>query len=327
MSECPIGLVLGATIPPEAILEPAQIADREGLSEVWLGEDYFFTAGVSAAAAVLATTQRVPVGIGVASAMTRHPALLAMEASTMERMFPGRLRLGIGLGATHWVKQMGVYPRSPLRAVRECVDATRRLLRGEELDLEGEFFTFDKVRLAHPVDHEMPIVLGGIGPKMLELAGEVADETVLSIFAGPAYVRWACERIAAGAERAGREPGQRVTVFAFACVDRDAQRARDLLRPLFGGYLADMGATALTDVPGLSTQVAELAALGPERFAAEMPAEWMSELGIVGDPDEVAGQVRALLDAGADQVMLFPMPLDGIPEVARLTAAEVLPLL
>src|SRR5215210_2513018 len=102
-------------------------AERAGFGEVWLSEDYFFSGGVSAAAVALAATERIPVGLGVVSAMSRHPALLAMEIATLDRAFPGRLMPAVGLGVPGWLEQMGLKPRSALGAVRECVTAVRTL--------------------------------------------------------------------------------------------------------------------------------------------------------------------------------------------------------
>src|SRR5262245_28481789 len=86
----PVGLVLGSQIPPEQIRETARLGEELGFGELWLAEDYFFTGGISGAVAALASTSRIPIGLGIVSAMVRHPALLAMECSTIARMFPGR---------------------------------------------------------------------------------------------------------------------------------------------------------------------------------------------------------------------------------------------
>ena len=84
----PVGLVLGSALPPERCVEIAQRGERLGFAELWLAEDYFFTGGIAGATAVLGATKRIPVGLGIVSAMVRHPALLAMEVATMTRMHP-----------------------------------------------------------------------------------------------------------------------------------------------------------------------------------------------------------------------------------------------
>src|SRR5919202_6603186 len=131
MARIPVGLVLGSQLPPEQIASTARLGEELGFDELWLAEDYFFTGGISGAAAALGATERIPVGLGIVSAMVRHPAALAMEIATLARIHPGRLRPGIGLGVPSWVRQMRLMPRSRVGAMRECVSSLRRLLAGE----------------------------------------------------------------------------------------------------------------------------------------------------------------------------------------------------
>src|SRR6266508_215849 len=143
----PVWLLLGSMIAPEDIPEPARLGEELGYEEVWMAEDYFFTAGISSAVAALAATRRLSVGTGIVSALVRHPALLAMEVATIARIYPGRFRLGIGLGSPIMIRRMGLYPKSSLNAVRDCVITVRRLLAGEGLTREGPDFKFDTVTL------------------------------------------------------------------------------------------------------------------------------------------------------------------------------------
>src|SRR5258708_31066852 len=102
--------------------------ERIGFDELWLVEGYFFMGAISAATAALSATERLPVGIGIVSAMVRHPAVLAMEIATVARMYPGRFRPGIGLGAPAWLDQMGLRPKAQLTALRDCPTAASRYL-------------------------------------------------------------------------------------------------------------------------------------------------------------------------------------------------------
>jgi 5,10-methylenetetrahydromethanopterin reductase len=318
-----VGVVLGSHMPPERIVRTARRAEELGLGELWFSEDCFFAGAFAGIAAALAATEHVPVGLGVAAAVTRHPALLAMECATLSRLHPGRFRPGIGLGVPFWLQQMGLMPRSPLGAVSECVASLRRLLAGEELTAEG-LFAFDAVRLTHLPGEELPIYLGMVGPKGLELSGEVADGSVLSVLAGVDYVRWARGRIAAGAARAGRagEP-HRVVTYVLYSVDPDGAAAREAIREATAFYLTAMPDNALSEVYGIQPQLQELIAAGS--LADEMPPAWLDDLAVAGDPDEVAAKIRALLEAGSDSVGLWLFPLERGDEVLELTAREVLP--
>lgn len=323
----PVGLVLGSALPPEQIVAMAQLGERVGFSELWLAEDYFFTGGIAGATAVLSQTTRIPVGLGIVSALVRHPGVLAMEVATMERMFPGRVWPGIGLGVPAWVHQMGLMPKSQLGAMRECVTSVRRLLAAEELDERGASFEFNAVRLTHPPGRPLPIYMGVVGPNMLRLSGELADGTVGSVLATPAYIGWAREQIDLGKADGGRAGHHRFACFALYAADRDSRAAKETLRGMLAFYLAAVPRSAMTDAYGIGDELWELAQGGPEQIQREMPDQWLEDLVIAGDPDECAAKIGRLLDAGADSVALFPTPVERSAEVVELTAKEVFPRL
>ena len=324
----PIGLLLGSSIAPERIPMLAALGEQLGFAELWLAEDYFFTGGIAGAAAALDATTTTPVGLGLVSAMVRHPAVLAMEAATLARMHPGRVRLGVGLGVPDWLRQVGLYPRSPLTALREAVPLMRRLLAGETITVDGEFFSCREVGLTHVPPDPPPIYMGATGPKMLALSGEVADGTLVSVLAGTAYIRWLRERIATGEAARGVGAAHRVVAFALYAVDRDANRAKAALRDLVAFYLAVDPKSALTDVYGITDELLDMVTRGaddaPATVAREMPDCWLDDLVVAGDPDECAAKLRSLLDAGADSVCLFPVG-DDPADTLGLTARDVLP--
>jgi 5,10-methylenetetrahydromethanopterin reductase len=323
-----IGPVLGSSMAPEQLIEAAARAEQLGFQELWLSEDYFFTGGISGAAGVLAATEQLKVGLGVVSAITRHPALLAMELATLARQYPGRLRPGIGLGVPAWLRQMGVMPPSPLEAMEECLTAIRQLLAGERLTREGALFTFRDVALAYPLETTLPLAMGVSGPKMLQLSGRVADASILSVTSGTAYVRWARERIDEGRADAERTEPHRVTVFALFCVDEDGQQARAAVRSSLAFYRSAGGANALTDVYGISDELrALLAEGGADHLERKMPDRWVEDLTVAGTPEECAEKLRGLHAAGADSVGLFPVPSADAQRILTLAGERVLPLL
>lgn len=323
-----VGLVLGSALPPEEIAPAARSAERLGFDEIWIAEDMFFTGGVAGANLALGATEQLRVGLGVVSAMVRHPALLAIELATTARSYPGRLLPGIGLGVPAWMQQIGLHPHSPITAVRECVDTVRRLLSGEEVtSADGAVFHLDHVRLTHPVPGENAIHVGVIGPKMLEMAGEVGDGAILSVGAGLEYLQLAREHLNRGRQRAGRTDACRVTQFAICSVSDDRDTALATARGALAFYTIASGRNAITDAAGISEQVADIVNAGgtPEEMASKVPAEWVQRLTIAGTPDDVAERIRAFHAAGADSVALFPVPANAAA-IAQI-GADVLPLL
>lgn len=323
-----LGLVIGSSVRPERLGASAAAAEEAGFDRLWLAEDFFFTGGIAGANLALAATNRIQVGLGVVSAVVRHPALLAMEIATTALAYPGRLLPGIGLGVPGWMRQMGLFPSSPLAAVTECLNGVRRLLQGDEVTEHGKVFDFNAVKLVHPVRERVPLHLGVIGPKMLERSGEIADGSILSVAAGVDYIRWARERIDAGRRNAGRADRHELTVFAIFAVDDDAAAARAAARRTLAFYKAAGGRNALTDAEGISDDLESMVAIGgAAEVERSMPDEWVEKLTIAGSPDEVVAKIRRLREAGADSVALFPAEADRVDEIIARTASDVIPAL
>lgn len=249
----------------------------------------------------------------------------------MERLYPGRVWPGLGLGVPAWIEQMGFHPKSPLTVLRESVTMVGRLLAGEEVTFDGKVFQFSGVKLTHPPADRPPVYMGVIGPKMLRLAGEVADGTVVSVLAGTAYVGWLREQVEEGMKAAGREGHHRVATFALYGVDADAQKAKEELRNITAFYLSAVPRSSLTDVYGIRDELWDMYERGGADAAAliarEMPDQWVEDLAVAGDPDECAAKIQALLDAGSDSVCLYPMPVERSQEIVEITARDVLPKL
>ncbi|NQV07609.1 LLM class flavin-dependent oxidoreductase, partial [bacterium] len=292
--------------------------------------------GISGATAALAATKEIPIGLGIVSALVRHPALLAMEIATIERMFPGRLVPGVGVGVPGWMDQMGLMPSSPLSGMRECVTKVRELLAGETVNHKGKVFEFNDVTLTHPPDaalgvagaRDVPIRMGSIGPKMLQLSGEVANGSILSVLCGTDYIRWAREQVDIGAAKSGRTASDhKITAFAMYAVDSDGAKAKEALRGMMAFYFGAMPKSALSEVYGIGEELTGyLEDGGIENLAAKMPDQWIEDLAIGGRPEEAVDKIKAFLDAGADSVALFCVPGDNADQLVEVTASDVLPL-
>ncbi|MDS1116737.1 LLM class flavin-dependent oxidoreductase [Gordonia westfalica] len=327
----PVGVLLPTTTLPADLAATSVLVENLGFSELWVGEDYFYLAGPSSAAIALSSTSNITVGIGLVSAVVRHPAVLAMEVSTIAGAFPGRLITGIGHGVPLWTKQMGLYPKAPLKALRAVLDTTGRLLAGEKLTIEDGPYYFDEVELVNPLGEgeRAPLYAGVVGPKSLEASGQCADGTIMSMLAGPKYLTYVRERLAAGAARVGRDiSDHRIPTFAIYSVSDDRESARADARPVVAHFLAAVGPSAMTEVYGVSDELKDILSLGDSTKIAEaIPDEWIDFFAVAGTPEECVEKIKALLAAGASSVVLAPYPAEKSVKVLEQTAAEVLPLI
>ncbi|MEU0336946.1 LLM class flavin-dependent oxidoreductase [Streptomyces sp. NPDC006193] len=284
-----LGVVFRPQLPPERLRAVARAADDAGLEELWLWEDCFLEGGVSTAAAALAWTRRLRVGVGLLPVPLRNVAVTAMEAASLERMFPGRAVLTVGHGVQDWMEQVGARVASPLALLGEHLDALRALLRGERLTVDGRYVRLDGVALDWPPPNPVDVLAGATGPRTLRLSGEKADGTLLTAATPADGVRRARELAEEGRRAAGRGGHHRIVVHLLAATGPDA------------------GA----------------------RLRAERAAEgWESaDVGIAGDAAAVAEAVRGLAEAGADTVVLQPTADEPDPEgFVRFAAEEVRPL-
>jgi 5,10-methylenetetrahydromethanopterin reductase len=324
-----VGVLVPSTTPPERLIAVSKKVEDLGFDELWMAEDYFFIGGIASAAMALQATTHIQVGLGIVSAVVRHPAVTAMEISTLARAFPGRLLTGIGHGVPAWTRQMGLYPTSPVTSLRVVIETTRRLLAGETLTIDEGPFLFDAVTLTHPAVGSVELYAGVIGPKSLELAGEIADGTVMSVIAAPEYLRFARRHIAAGAERSGRDPEQhQLPTYVIYHVDTDGRRARETARAALAFYLSAIGPTPMTGAYGINDELTELLERQDlDKIAQALPEEWVEIYAIAGTPQECAAKIGAFHEAGATSVVLAPFPADDGDRMLELTASAVLPLL
>src|SRR5262245_51537759 len=269
-----IGAVFTPSLPPERLRDVARAADSAGLDELWLWEDCFREGGVSAAAAALAWTDRLRVGVGVFPVPLRNVALAAMEIATLDRMFPGRAIAGIGHGVQSWMEQVCAKPASPLTLLREYATALRSLLAGERLTVDGRYVRLTDVALDWPPASTPAVHAAASGPRTLRLSGEIADGTVLTGGSSPDDVRAAVAQINEGRTAAGRTDPHRITVYLPVAIGPDA---------------------------------AEQLRANAENFGE------VDLFGAGGDAAAVADAVRALAAAGATAIILQPM-LDADPE-------------
>jgi alkanesulfonate monooxygenase SsuD/methylene tetrahydromethanopterin reductase-like flavin-dependent oxidoreductase (luciferase family) len=323
----PIGVSVGDMTPPELLGEKARWLEELGYSHIMVPEDYFYVPALVGATLALSATKAVPVGTSIVSGLVRSPAVLAMEIAGISRAFPGRFRPGIGLGLPAWLQQMGILPAKPVTALRESVTSLQRLLAGETVTLEGAQFNLDAIALTHPALEHVPITLGVMGPMLLELSGQIADGTLFGALAGVDFFRWAMAQVEKGLATSGRTAGSMAySTVALTLVDRDGAAARAAARPILASFLGEFGVNTLTDAYGISGQVTEILERGgPEAMEAEMPAEWLEDLTLVGTPAEVVVKIRRWLDAGLDSICVF-LPDEQLERATlQLVGEEVIP--
>ncbi len=346
-----VGVMQLTMEPLDEILSHARAMDRAGIDTIWLAEAYPWwrkhameaRSTTALSPLIAAETERLSIGWGIISPYSRHPVQIAMEARvTQEAAGPGRFLLGLGASKI-LMREIGVGERTkarPLAAIREATEIIRRTLAGDGFELEGREFTARVPTLPAEADAprwKVPIYVAATGPKMLALAGEIADGLLTASITTPAFVRYAREIMAEGAERAGRSPDDLdVGCTIVASIDEDPARGRDGAREIAGMYLANKvqnirgAADVLLQKAGLSfDEIAPVAAAmerGGRLAAKEAVTDEILEKvkPIAGTPAECIDRIREYREAGCTHIML-ELWGDDRERQLELFGTEVLP--
>ncbi|NUR25010.1 MAG: LLM class flavin-dependent oxidoreductase, partial [Catenulispora sp.] len=230
MTNTRLGIMYDRAWDPAGLPEFARQAEAAGADDLWVVEDLGWNGGLTAATAALAATSRLRVGLGIAPAPYRNPALFAMEVATLARIFPGRFAPGLGHGVTDWLRQIGAAPASSMALLEETLTAVGALLRGEKVTTSGREVQLRDVQLVHPPAVVPPLFAAAVRTKTLELSGRCAQGTVIAEGHGPEDVTTAREAAARGGAGADHD----MAVFAFCHLGESPEGAAALAEAVAG---------------------------------------------------------------------------------------------
>ncbi|HTW07430.1 MAG TPA: LLM class flavin-dependent oxidoreductase, partial [Acidimicrobiales bacterium] len=318
-------------------MQYARYAEERGFEAVWQAESRLVREATVPMAAYAAVTRRIRVASGVVPIWTRNVGLLAATFATLDELAPGRVVLGLGAWWEPLASKVGVDRKRPLRAMREVVESTRRLLAMERVTYHGEFVHLDDVEIdivhGDRSPKRVPIYVGATGMRMMELAAEVADGVLLNYMVAPSYTKRAMDAIAAGAERSGRKLEQIDRPQLVVCsLDDDRELALDRARELLTQYLGQqphiMQASGVD--PALIEAIGKVLTwpAGPEEIRKAMrlvPDEAVQMITASGTPSECRAKVEEYIAAGATCPVLYPLGDDVramIDTFAATTTAE-----
>ena len=344
-----LGLSLGyqtALTTPADHLALAQEADRLGYAVVWAAEAYG-SDSPSVLAWLAGQTRRIDLGAAVMQIPARSPAMTAMTAATIDALSGGRFRLGLGVSGPQVSEGWhGVRFGRPLARTREYVDIVRMAVARKPVAYQGEHYTLPlpggpgkALRLGfHPPRTVIPIYLAAVGPKNLELAGEIADGW-LAVFFAPDAAGGYLQHIERGRSRSAAVPppapgpSDRLTGFDVApsvpvALGDDIAACADAIRPYAALYLGGMGSRAqnfynqLAVRMGYPDEAAQVQDLYLDRklrdAAAAVPREFIERTSILGTKDQITERIREYAAAGVGTLGVSPYAADRETAIATL---------
>ncbi|MBA3409544.1 MAG: LLM class F420-dependent oxidoreductase [Geodermatophilaceae bacterium] len=297
----------------------AREADMMGYSVVWAAEAYGSDVP-TVLAFVAAQTQRIDVGAAIMQIPARTPAMSAMTAATLDTLSDGRFRMGLGVSGPQVSEGWhGVRFDKPLGRTREYVEIVRMALARQRVRYDGVHYVLPLpdgpgkalTLTVHPARNDIPIYLAAVGPRNLELTGEIADGW-LAIFFSPEHSADQLAAIQDGRRRGGRTSDFDVVPTVPICIADDLQAAADVIRPYCALYVGGMGSREKNFYNAQARRMGfEVAASAIQDHylnrdyaaaAAAVPFEFIDGTALIGPVGRIAERMTAYADAGVTTI-------------------------
>ena len=319
-----------------ANLALAREADRLGFAAVWAAEAWGSDA-VSVLSWLAAHTERVDVGSAIMQIPARTPAMTAMTAATLDALSGGRFRLGLGVSGPQVSEGWhGVRFDKPLGRTREYVDIVRMALRRETVRYSGKHYRLPLPDgpgkalklIVHPVRARIPVYLAAVGPRNVELAGEIADGW-LALFFSPRHGPELLAPAGAGRAKAGLPlAGFDIVPTVPLSVGPDLEACAEPVRDYAALYVGGMGSreqnfyNQVARRMGFEAEAAEIQDLylagDHRRAAAAVPFGLVDQTSLLGPPERISDRLRAFADAGVTTLSVAPYGATREERVASL---------
>jgi 5,10-methylenetetrahydromethanopterin reductase len=324
-----VGIGFGGDPPVEALADLAVLADQSDLRSLWIQENDKRST-IALAAAVLHATRRIMVGTGITSPFRRHPQTLAIETATLNELSNNRFILG--LGASERLIRAYQMHAKPIEAMVDAFAIIRGIYAWDDFTYDGSVFA-----VATPQTRLTPrprIYMGALGPRMLGLAGELADGVILSRRAtfSPKYTKFAIDEVAKTARHAGRDSSRIDSVGFFeTCLAKDRDEARQFAKRILGTYTIPGTPQSVLDMEGISE--ADVAKVKSNYLKGDLDAavsgvtdDLVDKFALAGTPDECLEKLRTYPGTGLKCPILY-IHGPNLRIATQLAAEKIAPFL
>ena len=311
-------------------------ADRMGVNQAWSAEAWGMDAIVPLAY-LAAKTENIQLGTGIMQISSRVPSMMAMTAQSLDTVSNGRFNMGLGVSGPQVVEGLhGAAFGKPLSRLRECMAILRMALNGEKLQFEGEHYVLPRpggegkpIRLSQPPRPNLPIYLATLGPKSLQMTGELADGWLGTSFV-PEQSHVFLDDLSQGAANAGRSLADiDIQTGGYFEMSDDVERLIDARKPAMAFTLGGMG-SAKTNFyndaycrAGYEDDAKAVQSLWidgkRDQAVARVPDEMVLLTNLIGTEEMIRERLKAFRDAG---VNTFRLGTGGVSWKERTAALE-----
>jgi 5,10-methylenetetrahydromethanopterin reductase len=331
-----IGVASLVEHPMPELADRARTFELLGFDDIWVPDERLLRNVYVSLATVAGATTRVGLGPAVTNPYTRHPVITASAIATIDELSGGRATLALGAGGG--LNVYGIDRRSPVQALRETIDIVRRLTSGETITMAGGHFSLNGAHLDFPPLRTVPIYVAARGPRILQLAGEVADGVIIGGFAQQDGLAFAQRHVEHGMQRGGRscsEVDQMSWLYVSVAHDPAAARvavSKQVLaslitsRPILEQIGIELPASLRAHLDSTDWAYPRATA---EEAAALLPDHIVDAFSVHGTPVDCVARLREIQACGIDRFgfVLFPPAGESVMSLAELLAAEVVSVL
>jgi 5,10-methylenetetrahydromethanopterin reductase len=305
----------GSELSAADVLELAQQAEASGFESVWLNED-IGRDSIAMLSAIATATKTIGVGTAIINVYTRSAFQIAMAAATLDELSHRRARLGLSVGHHPWNDLAhGIPLEAPLARLREYVQFIRKALTGTPFTYDGKFFTGVNSKLG--IDRpraDLPIYVGATRPRMVALAGEVADGLLTNVVS-PYYIgNFSAQQFHDAARKAGRDASRlELTAIATCCAHEDRATALGHARATFmQRFRSNPERMIQTQRPEHREELVALSELVKrgdiERAQEQISAPLATSFIAAGDGRSIRRTLDDYFSAGCTRVIVAPFP-------------------
>lgn len=330
------GVGLFGELPLAQISAAAAEIESIGYDDLWFGDERFYRDVYVCLAQIANVTKNLGLGISVTNPYSRHPALTAVAAATVDELSGHRLRLGIGAGGSNH-GPLGIKRPMPRTAIQEMTQVVRDLWGGGEVTFHGKVIQLEAGKLDfQPSRADIPIYIAARGPETLKLAGQIGQGAIIGALSSAEGMAYAMRQISQGAAEKGRKLDEiDVVAWIYTSISDDPDGARAAVSRLVvnslqnsRAILGQIGVELPSDLQEFfeRTRWSQAPAVVDEA-AKLLPQGIVDQFSLTGTVPQVARKLESLLESGVKEVAILPFAAMGTDkmQVVRRFQREVLP--
>ena len=309
------------------IKEFCKIADESRIDTVWTGDGAVHADPYAILNIMAWETKRVELALGATNPYTRDPFVTAFSIGYLNEISGGRALLALGAGSREMLAAINMKWDQPVKRCRETIEIVRRILTGEKLTYDGEIFETHEAHLLDRRPAEVPIYLACRRPRMMTMAGSVADGVLLD-GVPVEYVGYAINKVGEGLKTAGRRKNFRYANCIMCMISEDGDAARNIVKrfpfPQFlimaPHQMLEMAKIGLEEVAAIQNAVPNW-----DKASELVSDEVVEKLSITGTPQECLRRFRAYIEKGIDEFnLVFPLGAD-MKKMIRFLDEDIIP--